>query len=83
VAVEEVAGGAGFGALQRLFTGRWLGVGAALSDPMWSYKEDDEAARHTIDGGTRWQLRWPLKSRASGGERKEEEKGLASTCSGT
>jgi hypothetical protein len=82
VAVEEVAGGAGFRALRRLLTGRWLGVGAALGDPTWSCKADGEAARHMVDGGTQWQLWWPLKSRAGGREHEEEEKGLASTCNG-
>jgi hypothetical protein len=82
VAVEEVAGGTGFEALWRLLAGRWLGIRAALGDPMWSYKADGKAVRHVVDGGARWQLWWPLKSRVSGGERKEEEKGLASTCSG-
>jgi hypothetical protein len=82
VAVEEVAGSTGFGALRRLLTGRWLGVGAALGDPTRSCKADGEVARHVVDSGARWQLWWPLKSRASGGEREEEEKELASTCSG-
>jgi hypothetical protein len=39
------------------------------------------AKRTARQRGTRWQLWWPLKSRASGGEREEEEKGLALTCS--
>jgi hypothetical protein len=56
--------------------------GAALGDPTRSCRADDEAARHAVNDGTRWQLWWPLKSRASSGEREEEEKGLASTCSG-
>jgi hypothetical protein len=54
VAVEEVAGGVGFGALRLLLAGRWLGVEAGLGDPMWSYKVDGDAARYAVDGGARW-----------------------------
>jgi hypothetical protein len=82
VAVEEVAGGVIFGALWRLLAGQWLRVGAALGDPTWSCKADGEVARHAVNGGAWWQIWWPLKSRASSGECKEEEKELASTCSG-
>jgi hypothetical protein len=61
---------------------RCLGVGAALGDTTRSSKVDDKAVWHTVDGGARWLLCWPLKSGASSGECEEEEKGLASTCSG-
>jgi hypothetical protein len=80
--VEEVSGGAGFGALRRLHAWRWLRVAAALGDPMRSCKADGKAARHAVDDGAQWQLWPPLKSRVSGGECEEEEKGMASTCSG-
>jgi hypothetical protein len=83
VPLEEVAGGIGFGAPRQLLMGQWLGVRAALDDPTRSCKANGEAARHAVIGGAWWQLWWSLKSRASDGEREEEEKGLASTCSGS
>jgi hypothetical protein len=54
VAVEEVAGGAGFEALRQLLSGRWLGVGAVISDPTWSCKVDSEATRLVAADKARW-----------------------------
>jgi hypothetical protein len=68
LAVEEVAGGTGFGALRRLLTGRWLGVVARLA---WLRGAREQCLMRFVDGSW-WRgctaERWPSGATEQDGE---------------